>query len=89
MNNCPLCGDDRYASLSVFCKSGHLSMCKRKQQKQYIENEFNKKVIAPIIEASKKGPILYAVGVGEAMIIKKFIPVMYRYICKYQLIHLS
>lgn len=40
MNNCPICGDDRYATLSVFCRSGHLSMCKRKHQKQLNEQIF-------------------------------------------------
>lgn len=50
--------------------------------RRYIENEFNKSVIAPVIEVSEKGPILYAVGVGDALVIKKFIPLIYRYLCK-------
>jgi len=50
--------------------------------RKYIENEYIRAVIKPIIETDNSGPILLAVGTGEALVIKKFIPVFERYICK-------
>ena len=50
--------------------------------RKFIENEYVKAVIKPLIETNKTGPILYAVGNGENLIIKKFMPVFERYICK-------
>ena len=53
-----------------------------KMLRKYIENEYIRAVIQPIIHTSINGPILLAVGAGENLVIKKFMPVFERYICK-------
>lgn len=54
----------------------------KKMLRKYLEQEYLKEVLAPLIDALSQGPLLYQVGLGVNKRMAEFIPIFESFICK-------